>query len=85
MLLLIQQKIFFSMSTMTMSKPIMNRQEVADFLGVNIRTIDNLIARNQMPYYRIPSIKKNGRGRIVFVRDNILKWLTENEVTPLKN
>tara|TARA_R100001163_G_scaffold16346_4_gene14791 strand:- start:176 stop:400 length:225 start_codon:yes stop_codon:yes gene_type:complete len=72
------------MSTITMSKPIMNRQEVADFLGVNIRTIDNLTARNQMPYSRVPSINKNGRGRIVFVRDNILKWLTENEVTPVE-
>ena len=60
----------------------MNRQEVADFLGVNIRTIDNLIAINQIPYSRVPSTKENGRGRIVFVRDNILKWLTENEVAP---
>tara|TARA_R100001163_G_scaffold60652_1_gene50096 strand:- start:396 stop:620 length:225 start_codon:yes stop_codon:yes gene_type:complete len=72
------------MSTITMSKPIMNRQEVADFLGVNIRTVDNLTARNQIPYSRVPSIKENGRGRIVFVKDNILKWLTQNEVTPVE-
>ena len=62
----------------------MNRQEVADFLGVHLRSVDNLIAKKQIPFSRVPSMGGNGRGRVVFVKENILQWLTDNEVKPVE-
>lgn len=52
---------------------ILTRAEAADFLKLPQRTLDYLIATNQVPYSRC------GKRVIRFRRDRLLKWLEERE------
>ncbi|RUS47672.1 helix-turn-helix domain-containing protein [Cohnella sp. AR92] len=54
-----------------MEKPIkltISVSEVAEMVGVSTGTIYTMARENQLPHVRV-------RGRILFYRDNIEKWL----------
>jgi excisionase family DNA binding protein len=56
-----------------MEKTYMNRPEVAEYLGVSIRFVDNMIKDKKIPCARLGK-------RVIFSVPSINKWLDDNEV-----
>lgn len=51
-----------------MRKITLNVSEVAELIGVSVTTIYTMVRKNEIPHKRV-------RGRIVFHRETIEKWL----------
>jgi excisionase family DNA binding protein len=47
------------------------KKDVAKFLGVTIRTVENLMARKNLPHYRL------SRRKVLFRQQDVVQWLEE--------
>ena len=55
---------------------VLTRQEAADMLKIPRRTLDYLVATNQIPYSRI------GAKNVRFTRDRLMEYVREREGVP---
>jgi len=53
-----------------MERITMSASEVAELLGVSVNTIYTMVRENEIPYRKV-------RGRILFHRETVEKWLLE--------
>ncbi len=56
------------------NRPFLNIKEVSELLGISVSTVNRLIKKGDFP----PKIKLTP-GRMVFMRDQIYKWIENRQ------
>ena len=58
---------------------LLTKQELADWLGVKVTTVNNWIAQRRIPYIKLAA------GNLVrFRQSQVETWLAESEVKPIQ-
>lgn len=47
------------------------KKDVAKFLGVTVRTVENLMARKSLPHYRL------SRRKVLFRQQDVVQWMED--------
>ncbi len=55
--------------------------EVAQLLGVSRRTVERYVQESRIPFIRL---QRGSRGPVRFLRSQLLKWLAQLTVKPLR-
>ena len=61
------------------NRPFLNIKEVSELLGISVSTVNRLIKKGDFP----PKIKLTP-GRMVFMRDQIYKWIENRQKNTYK-
>jgi len=69
-------------ATITVEDEVMTVDQVAELLRVSPRTVERLVAGTLIPYI---TLRRQGtRGPVRFLRSEILKWLRNRTVRPVR-
>lgn len=68
---------FFShnCNTQQEASEIMNKDQICELTGYSMDTLNKMIQRNEIPYY-----KSKGRKKIFFKRSEIIDWVFSNRI-----
>jgi len=61
------------------SRKMLTTQEVANYLGLSIQTINKMRAKNQIPYFR-----PEGTRKFLFNKEKIDLWIHNEEIKNLQ-
>ena len=61
-----------------MNSEVMTKHEAAEFLKIPVRTVEYLIATNQIPFSRL------GKRAVRFYRARLIEWIREREGVELR-
>ena len=58
-------------NSLDLETPNKTKKDVANFLGITVRTVENMMAQSSLPFYRL------GTRRVRFRFSDVLAWMEE--------
>lgn len=59
------------LTQMELQAPNKTKKDVAEFLGISVRSVENMMTESQLPFYRL------GTRRVRFRLADVLEWMEE--------
>lgn len=66
-------RLFTALENHIKQREVMHRKEAADFLGINIRTLDRLATEGNLPYHRLKGLE----GTRLYLRRELLDFISQ--------